>query len=366
MKKSVSLRFTQGSSDKVYNAELVPDGQLWVVNFSYGKYGATLRAGTKTKVGIPYERALKIYQKIVAEKMSKGYSPEGEGVAFVGTDNAGRVTGFLPQLLNTVSEDDVLALIGAEAGVWAGEEKHDGERRSIKVTDGKIVSSNRKGLCVPTKETIVAAVEKLSSRVSHFEVDGEDMGGHFIIFDILMFDGQDLRALPLSARIEHRNTLEAVLTEVGVNDVFRVTETTPDLTPALAADLIRTHRMRNSEGVVFKRQDAPYTVGKPSSGGTQLKLKFTQDATVRVSGHNEGVRSVGMEVLDGENWVGVGNVTIPVNHKIPDVGSLVDVKYLYAYPKGSLFQPQYLGPRDDVDASDCAIEKLVYKRMESA
>jgi len=28
------------------------------------------------------------------------------------------------------------------------------------------------------------------------------------------------------------------------------------------------------EGVVFKRLDAPYTPGRPGSGGTQLKHKF--------------------------------------------------------------------------------------------
>lgn len=54
----------------------------------------------------------------------------------------------------------------------------------------------------------------------------------------------------------------------------------------------------------------------------------------------------------------VGNVTIPANYPIPAVGSLVEVKYLYFFPGGSLYQPQYLGVRSDADRGDCDIAKL--------
>jgi bifunctional non-homologous end joining protein LigD len=52
--------------------------------------------------------------------------------------------------------------------------------------------------------------------------------------------------------------------------------------------------------------------------------------------------------------VSVGNVTIPVNFDIPRVGSVVEVRYLYAYPGGSLYQPVYLGARTDVDVDNYA------------
>jgi bifunctional non-homologous end joining protein LigD len=60
----------------------------------------------------------------------------------------------------------------------------------------------------------------------------------------------------------------------------------------------------------------------------------------------------------------VGNVTIPANHSIPAKGAIVEVRYLYAYPGGSLFQPVYLGKRDDVDMRACTVSQLKFKAGE--
>jgi bifunctional non-homologous end joining protein LigD len=64
-----------------------------------------------------------------------------------------------------------------------------------------------------------------------------------------------------------------------------------------------------------------------------------------------------------------GNVTIPPNHAIPSVGQVVEVRYLYvASAGGALYQPIYLGVRDDVRAEDCTAEKqhLKFKPLEEA
>ena len=58
---------------------------------------------------------------------------------------------------------------------------------------------------------------------------------------------------------------------------------------------------------------------------------------------------------------GVGNVTIPANCEIPQKGDLVEVRYLYAYKGGSLYQPTYLGKRSDVDEDECVLNQLKYK-----
>jgi bifunctional non-homologous end joining protein LigD len=45
----ITLYFKQGSSDKVYNASLEEvENNRFVVNFAYGRRGATLTTGTKT------------------------------------------------------------------------------------------------------------------------------------------------------------------------------------------------------------------------------------------------------------------------------------------------------------------------------
>jgi len=40
---------------------------------------------------------------------------------------------------------------------------------------------------------------------------------------------------------------------------------------------------------------------------------------------------------------------------------VVEIRYLYAYMGGSLFQPTYLGQRDDVDHQECSTQQLKFK-----
>ena len=54
-------------------------------------------------------------------------------------------------------------------------------------------------------------------------------------------------------------------------------------------------------------------------------------------------------------------MTIPPNHSIPPPRSIVEVRYLYAFPGGCVFQPVYLGPRDDVTPQECHISQLKLK-----
>jgi len=56
-----------------------------------------------------------------------------------------------------------------------------------------------------------------------------------------------------------------------------------------------------------------------------------------------------------------GNVTIPENADIPQVGDVIDVKYLYAYKGGRLYQPSFLRPRTDQRQEEARISQLKYK-----
>lgn len=74
--ESIKLYYKDGSSDKAYFASLETKDNGWVVNFQYGKRGSTLKAGTKTTTPVDYAVAKKEYDKLVAEKVGKGYRPE--------------------------------------------------------------------------------------------------------------------------------------------------------------------------------------------------------------------------------------------------------------------------------------------------
>ncbi len=44
------------------------------------------------------------------------------------------------------------------------------------------------------------------------------------------------------------------------------------------------------------------------------------------------------------------------------MNSVIEVRYLYAYQGGSLYQPTYIGVRDDMRVEDCVISQLKYKK----
>jgi hypothetical protein len=82
-------------------------------------------------------------------------------------------------------------------------------------------------------------------------------------------------------------------------------------------------REDNAEGAVFKRIGAPYSSARPSNGGDQFKHKFVETASVVASAINTK-RSVQMAVWKNTRLVPCGNVTIPADQPIPQVGDLAE------------------------------------------
>src|SRR6266704_4392371 len=107
----ITLYYREGASDKVYQAAIEPKGELFVVNFAFGRRGSTLSTGTKTSSPVDYETAKSAYDKLVREKTAKGYTPGEDGTPYQHTDNEQRSTGLLPQLLNPIDENAVRQLI---------------------------------------------------------------------------------------------------------------------------------------------------------------------------------------------------------------------------------------------------------------
>ena len=88
--KRITLYYREGSSDKVYQAAIEPQGELFVVNFAYGRRGSTLNTGTKTQTPVDHETAKHIYDKLVREKMAKGYTEGPDGTPYVDMGTADR------------------------------------------------------------------------------------------------------------------------------------------------------------------------------------------------------------------------------------------------------------------------------------
>jgi len=352
-KESVTLYFREGSSDKVYQVAIDEKGGGFVVNFAYGRRGATLQTGIKTAKPVPFEQAKKIYDKLVAEKMSKGYTPGEDGTPYVGTDKEVRATGIFCQLLNSIDPAHVGRCIADERFLM--QEKFDGKHILLGKQNGKVTAINRKGLECGISQVLYLCAASIPD--ADFLVDGEAIGDKLMTFDILMFNGKDLRPLPYKERLQRLSE------HFGKNPFISMIPSA--LTHEHKGDMFDRLLAANAEGVVFKDKTAPYSAGRPASGGPALKFKFVTTGSFFVDGINDNKRSVVLGVLktDGEARL-VGSCTIPPNKKIPLVGDVVEVRYLYAFSEGSLFQPVFLGVRDDLEVADCPESQLKYKRGE--
>ncbi len=349
----VTLYYREGSSDKVYQAAIEPAGELFVVNFAYGRRGSTLTTGTKTSSSVDYDTAKNIFTKLVNGKKAKGYTEGESGTPYQHTDK--QSSGILPQLLNPIEESDVERLLRDDD--YCAQEKHNGRHFLIRKRDESLEGINKKGLLVGLPETVSNDIRHLPGS---FIPDGESVGDDYHTFDLLELNGEDLRPFPYRTRLT--NLVNLLLSGAKHRHV-RLVETA--FSTGQKIELWQRLRRENREGIVFKRLDAPYTPGRPNSGGAQLKFKFVATLSAVVAKVN-AKRSVEMSLLKGKGWIPCGNVTIPANHDIPKVGAIVEVRYLYAHRESNaLYQPVYLGSRDDVEPGQCLASQLKYKADET-
>ena len=351
--KTTSLYYRQGSSDKEYHVRLEAQGKGFVVNTAFGRRGSTLSTGTKTSSPVYYDMALVIFEKLVNEKKAKGYTQGATGTPYQHSENASQVSSLLPQLLNVIDEAEVARLVSDPR--WAMQEKKDGRRLLLRKEDGVITGINKLGLTVGVPETVVRTAQDLSG---DYVMDGESIGDYLHAFDLLSLNGRDLR----SESYNRRYTALLNLLAGGLPKHIKAVTCWVD--PIDKASWLRDFKEEKAEGVVFKLLAAPYTAGRPNSGGPQLKHKFVATLSAVVAKVN-AQRSVGLRLLNHEGWQAIGNVSIPANHKVPKVGAVVEVRYLYGYRDGSLYQPVYLGERSDVRQEECVVSQLKFKQEEN-
>ena len=314
-----------------------------MVNFAYGKRGATLTTGTKTSFPVSEDVARKIFDKLIAEKKAKGYT-EGQDVAAY-SQSTGEHSGIFPQLLNEMDEAQLQRCLADDA--WCAQQKHDGRRIMVRKQDNKVEAINRKGLIVGAPQPVLDVVAQIPG---NFILDGEMVGDTYWAFDIVAptMCYED-RVAWVHDHLQNSTVVRPVYTAYTSQSKL---ELYADLTAA------------NAEGVVFKRLDSLYRPGRPNSGGDMLKFKFYATLSAIVSRINTK-RSVGLDLWDGiMGRMSAGNVTIPPNHDMPKTNAIVEVRYLYATSGGILYQPVYLSERTDLTVHACVRSQLKYKGQE--
>ena len=365
--KKTRLTFVSGSSNKEYIINMYQDGSKYEVRCQNGRIGSTLADAKNTGGPVSLAEATKFFDKMLSEKIKKGYkvdtkSSTAEVKSVVVEEEVEHLMvepkeqdAMMVQLLKTIdSEKELEKMLNDDSYVL--QEKKDGERRTVNKTSAGIKGGNKKGFSTSLPLTVVASL----SEVSDVELDGELIGDKLYVFDVLRHEESDLWNEPYTERLK-------VIESIKFGSFIEVVKTYSGEQKKKAYEQFKSlEKLKGSgvEGIVFKKKDASYNVGRDSDSA--FKYKFYATATVVVVDKNAGKRSVKVAVMNGKKKVEVGSVTIPVNKEVPEAGKLVEVRYLYAYKEGSLYQPTYIHERTDCDLEDASIEQLKYKNEEVA
>lgn len=215
--------------------------------------------------------------------------PLRRGKTVVGSRTGG--AGMVSPMLATLGD-----VADFEGGAdWAYEMKWDGYRAVATVRDGTLELRSRNGLdMTATYPELGEIVDAVAGSVGRTVLDGEivalDAKGRpdfgllqqhavtvrYFAFDLLELDGEDLTGLPYTVR---RARLTAAIRETGLVRV--PVDAGDDLAAALA-----TSRELGLEGVMAKRRESVYRVGRRSRDW--IKLKHTRTQEVVVAGWKPG------------------------------------------------------------------------------
>lgn len=353
----VSLYYRDGRSDKVYHAAIVEAGEgACTVDVAWGRRGQGLQAGTKTARPVPAAKAKAIFDKVVAEKMAKGYTVDESGVAYTRSKDEGRATGVAPQLLEPIDEAGAAAFIANPD--YLAQEKHDGRRVLVSVAEDGVRGINRRGLVVTLPPMVEAAAVNIYRAIGRnaFLIDGELLGNEVVAFDLLRLQGVPLEGVGYESRLAVLETLTRESPPYGIRQTVTVCG-------ADKAALVERLRAERAEGVVFKHRASLQQPGRGRAGdiNTHLKYKFYDTASFIVTGQNDK-RSVAIAVVDAGRQIAVGNVTIPPSADVPEAGAVIEVRYLYAFPGGSVYQPTFIAVRNDVAHEECVAAQLKFRQ----
>ena len=243
-------------------------------------------------------------------------------------------------LLNAIDAETADRMLDGKD--WSMQEKVDGVRFMLESKGGKLRGYNRRGAEVAVPNDVNDFLKDVEG---DFTLDGELVGDVLHCFDLVDAGkgfSERFRELCALLPVKLGSSVRVVSTADTRDDKRRLYNSVVEM---------------KGEGVVFKRKDAMYVVGRPSSGGDYLKFKFCETASCQVVNVNDK-RSVGIALKSDVGLVPAGNVTIPPNHEVPTVGSVVEVRYLYAFEPATLYQPVYLGVRNDCEVDDARSVKL--------
>ncbi len=255
-----------------------------------------------------------------------------------------------PMQLKARQENDIERYLSNP--LYAMQEKYDGERLMIYIArQNEVYSYNKRGDLIANSPIITGSVKKINLAPIdyHISLDGEFVKDKFFVFDMI-------------TDLNHKHSYEERYSLLR-NFIYKHNPDNIVHVPNIKGEKVKRAFLNNlherrCEGAVFKRTDSLYRPAKRCED--QVKIKFYQTCSVICLGQGRG-KSVRMGMMNSGEIIEVGAVSIEKGPK-PQEGDIIEVKYLYAYQGGSLYQPIYLKTRTDVIASECLTDQLVYKQ----
>ena len=247
------------------------------------------------------------------------------------TTEAPRMSTTYRAMLATLTEE-----VPAGAG-WEFEVKWDGYRAIATVAHSEAVLTSRNGNDLTSRFENVAKETAKAVKTPDCVLDGEvcalDDSGRssfsamqqgkagtpivYYAFDVLEIDGEPLVDLPL---VERRKRLATLLD--GRNRTVRMSESFDD-----GSALLEAARQQGLEGIVAKRLDSKYAVGRRTRDWLKIKTKHEQEFVL--AGYTKGTGrrassfgSLVLGVYEGNELVYVGNVGTGFNTK--EIDKLLD------------------------------------------
>ena len=261
-----------------------------------------------------------------------------------------------PMLACNGNPRDLLRL--AEDDNIAYEQKVDGMRLLVSITETRVDFRNRKGETF--KQYLPPGLDaQLATLGPGFVLDGElveDTKGRrtLFIFDVLDTPAGTTIQKPFSLR---RNLLEHIFGLWSAPGV----ELLPSYTGRVAKLTVAKRLLENgAEGVIAKALDAIYVPGLRSPG--LQKLKFVKEIDVVVTGKRiNGKDNLAFGVYSNGRLVPLGEVTaLAGDGDKLEVGDVACVQYLYAVDpnRPKLVQPTRPLKRTDKAPEECTLDQI--------
>jgi len=185
---------------------------------------------------------------------------------------------------------------------WVHEIKFDGYRIQMRVEDGEVALKTRKALDWTDKfPNIATAAAKLPDCIIDGEIvalnakgdpdfsamqaalsDGDTDGLIYFAFDLLFFDGEDLRKLPLTMRKQRLEALLKKHARAKTSPLRYVAHFAAD-----GDDMLASARAHGLEGIISKQADAPYRSGR-HGGWLKIKTRPGHEVVIGAWKSNKG------------------------------------------------------------------------------